>query len=870
LIVLVGVIVPRRLRSNWRQEWEAELRHREEMLARWDRLDRRSKLDLLRRSASAFWDALWLQPKRLEDEMIQDLRYGVRMFLNNPGFTLIAVLTLALGIGANTAIFSLVDAVLIRPLPYPEPERLVILAQNNSQIRRSGFSMADLFDFREQSRSFASFAGFYYEPLNLGRSEGAEQVNAAFVTSDFFATLGAQPALGRAFVPAEDRRGADAVAVISQKVWRERFGGDPNALGQSIALDGRSYTVVGVAPPGFRLDTEAVDLWLPIGLFPHQWDRKNHWALYAVARLKAGVSLQAAQDEMNVIALRLSQQYPETNANQGVSVSPLHDDLVGQIQPLLLLLLTATGFVLLIACANIANLLLARGAARWKELAVRAAIGASRVRLIRQSLTESLLLGLIGGAAGLALAFWMTKLIVAANQASVPRVNEVGLDLRALSASLAMALAVGLLCGIAPAWQASKPELAGGLKEIGRLTGNKSRHRLGNALVVGEIALALALLIGSGLLIKSLALLRGVNLGYNADHLLAISVSLPRTTYRDDADKTRFTERAVERLRTLPGVQRAAGGFPLPVYGRSWGMAYSVEGEPATAPEQAHESLVASVSPDFFSTLQIPLIEGRDFTQFDSQTAAPVVIVDESLARRHWPDQNVAGKRITIRGGDPPRLIIGVVGGVRNSGLGERGRAQIYVPHQQPIAGTSLVPVVFLTLRTTVEPMSLEAAIRSKIGEVDRVVAVSQIAAMGTLLDESVAEQRLSALLLGLFSALALALAAIGIYGVMSYGVSQRTREIGIRLALGAKTRDVLRMVVGQGMTLALIGIAIGMVAALTLTRLMSRLLYSVSATDPVTYVAVAALLVAVALPACYLPARRATRVDPIIVLRSE
>jgi putative ABC transport system permease protein len=802
------------------------------------------------------------------ETLIRDIRYGIRSLLKRPGFTVVAVLTLALGIGANTAIFSVVNAVLLRPLPFPEPERLVVLTERSPQLRRVGFSMADLFDFKEQASSFEGFAGFYSEPINWGSSQGAEPLTASYITADFFTTLGAQPAMGRAFVPAEDHRGAEQIVIISQKVWRERLRGDPNVIGQTAALDGRPFTVVGVAPAGFRLDNE-VELWLPMGLFPYQRDRVNHWSMYAIARLKPGLTLQTARAEMETIARRLGEQYPETNAELSAGAISLHEDMVGEIRPSLLLLLAAVGFVLLIACVNIANLLLVRGAARQKEMAIRMALGAGRVRTIRQLLTESLVLALLGGGVGILLAFQGIDLALALGGAEIPRLHEVTIDFRVLAFSLAASLAAGLLFGLAPAVQTTKPGLTNPLKESGR--SNSSGHqRLRGALVISEIAVALVLLIGAGLLLRSFALLRGVSPGYQSDHVLTVQIALPRTKYRDDLDKARFTEQALERVRHLPGVAQAAGSFPLPVYGRAWGMSYSVEDEPPPAPDQFPDAQVASVSPGFFSTLQIPLRQGRDFTSSDTQPAPAVVIIDETLARRHWPNESPIGKRLTIRRDDRPRAIVGLVGSVRNVGLGESVRPQIYIPHEQRILGTSLVPFVFLALRTAVGPMSLTAAVRSKVAEVDPDAAISEIAPMDALLDNSVAERRFSALLLGAFSTLALILAAIGIYGVMSYVVTQRTREIGVRMALGARSNDVLRLVIGQGMVLTLIGVAIGLIAAFGLTRLMKNLLFGVGAADPLTFASVALLLVLIALLACWIPARRATKVDPMVALRYE
>jgi putative ABC transport system permease protein len=802
--------------------------------------------------------------------LLQDLRFGLRVLFKSPGFTAVAVIVLALGIGANTAIFSVANAVLLRPLPYREPERLVILSQKTPQRAQSGFSVPDLLDFREQNRSFEQCAGFYNELINLGSPRGTQQLPISYVNSDFFAALGVQPSLGRAFSEEEDRRGANPVVVISNRVWREQFGGAPDIVGRKVTLDGRPFDVVGVMPAGFHF-YERIDLWLPLRQWPYSPGRSNHWALYAVARLKPGVTIRAAQAEMDAIAGRLSQEYPETNTDVGAALFPLHEELVGDMRPSLQLLLAAVGLVLLIACANVANLLLARASARQKEIAIRTALGAGRLRVARQLLTESMLLALLGGGLGVLLAFWGVELVTGLGGADIPRLAEpgaLGIDRYVLGFSLAVSVLAGLGFGLAPALQASRPELTAVLKEGGRTQG-RSRGRLRNALVVGEVALALVLLVGTGLLIKSLVLLRGVNPGYNPEQVLTVGLSLPRATYKDDSDRARFAQQVLERVRALPGVRVAASSYPLPVYGMAWGMNYWPEGEPQPAPGHEPTCQTASVSPGFFSALQIPLMQGRDFDDGDSRDAAGVIVVDETLARRHWPNESPIGKHLTVIG-DHPRTVVGVVGSVRNWGLREGPRPQIYIPHTQRLEGTNLVPFVYLSVRTQGRPDAVAAAVRGKVEEVDRDVAVSEVRPMDELLDRSVGQQRFAVFLMQLFAGLALVLAAVGLYGVISYAVTQRTREIGIRVALGAQPRDVLRMIVGQGMLLTLAGVALGLAGAFALTRLMSSMLYGVSTTDPAIYAGVAALLALVALIACYVPARRATKVDPLAALRYE
>jgi putative ABC transport system permease protein len=801
---------------------------------------------------------------------LQDIRYAARVMRKSPGFALVAVFTVALGVGANTAIFSVANAVLLRPLPYPESERLFILSQTNRQTTRAGFSFADLQEFRAEARSFEQCAGFYSEMVNFGGGREAAQLPASFVNSDFFAALGTRPALGRAFNAEEDGAGAAQAVVISDRVWHEQFGADPQVVGRKVTLDGRPFEVVGVAPAGFHF-REKVDLWLPLGLWPASRERGRSYALFAVARLRPGVTPEGARSEVETIAARLAREYPKTNAERGAALWPLREELVGDVRPALKVLLAAVGLVLLIACANVANLLLARSASRRQELAVRAALGASRARLARQLLTESVLLALVGGALGVLLAFWGVDAVTAAGGGAVELPAGEGappLDRNVLLFSLGVSLLSGLFFGLAPALRAARRDLAAELKKGGRGAAGEGR-RLSGALVVSEVALSLVLLVGAGLLLKSFMLLRGGATGYNPERVLTVGVSLPRATYRADDDRARFAGRVLERVRALPGVEQAASSYPLPVYGMSWGKLCAAEGYEPPAPNQYPPCQTASVSPGFFKTLEIPLLRGRDFAESDGPGAPPVVVVDETLAARTWPGEDPVGKRLNVVG-NGPREVVGLVGAVKNWGLGEAPRPQIYLPHAQRLEGSGLVPFVYFAVRTGVEPETLAAGVRGAIAEADREAAVAQARAMDELLDRSVGRQRFAALLMEIFAGIALVLAAVGLYGVVSYGVARRTREIGIRVALGARPGDVLASVIRAGMRLTLAGLVLGLAGSLTLTRLLAGMLYGVKATDPTVYATVALALAAVALLACYFPARRATRVDPLVALRHE
>ena len=867
IISLIGVIVPRRLRADWRQEWEAELRNREALLADWDNLNRKTKLNLLRRSLGAFWDALLLQPRRLEDEMFQDVRYGVRMMLKHPGFTFIAVLTLALGIGANTAIFSIVNAVLLRPFPYQAPERLVILQE---RVSGPGFSPSypNFVDWRTQNTTFDSIAAVRgNESFNFTGAGEPERLQGRLVSAEFFSTLGIKPMPGRDFLAEDDRPGASPAAILSYGFWQRRFGGDESIIGKQLTLNNQSFTVVGITPQDFQFGAEA-DVSVPIGLSAERFRaRGSDPGTGVVARLRPDSSQQQAETELNQIAARLEQQYPETNKGRRVLLTPLHESFVGDVRQPLLILLAAVGLVLLIACANVANLLLARSSTRQKEMALRVALGAARGRIVRQLLTESILLAALGTGLGILLAFWGTGFIASQLPDGIPRLREAQVDAPVLVFTLVVSMLTGLLFGLAPALQASRPNLTEGLKEGDRGSSGR-RQRLRSGLVIGEVALTLTLLVGAGLLLQSFRRVLQVDPGFKAQNLLTMQVSVSNP---DGQQVANFFEQLQQRVRELPGVRAVAVSNGLP-FGVANFPTFIVEGRPET--ENKPSGIRYSVSPDYFQTLGIELIKGRVFTPQDTTNTPTVVIVDEVLAQRYFPNEDAIGKRLKQSPTSPGLEIVGIVRHVEPNSLDAQAPApaQFYLNFNQIPAERlpGSVRRINLLTRTEVEPASLATAVRGQIAALNKDQAVFNEQTMEQIVAQSVAPRRFSMLLLTVFAVVALALASIGLYGLMSYAVAQRAREIGVRMALGAQTGNVLRLVIGQGMKLVLAGVSLGLVASVALSRTIENLLFDVSATDPATFAAIALLLSLVALLACWIPARRATRVDPMVALRHE
>ncbi len=816
--------------------------------------------------------------------LLQDLRYGLRVLASNAGFTIVAVLTLALGIGANTAIFSVINGVLLQPLPYRDPGRLMIMAEKTPEFDMMSVSYPNFVDWQRESRSFESLGALRWTAYDLTGGGTPERLNGKMVSSGFFSTLGITPILGRDFEAQEDHVGANRVTLISEGLWRRHIGASSDVIGKPLTLSGQSYTVIGVIPADFRFLGTA-DVYTLLG----QWDdvlgrsREAHPGLRAVGRLKPGVTLEQARAEMNNVAAQLAQAYPKSNANHSVAMRPLAQEIVGDVRPALLVLLGAVGFVLLIACANVANLLLARSTARRREMAIRAAIGASQGRMIRQLLTESTLLALAGGVLGLLLARWGTQAVVAATPGGLPRMENIGVDGWVLAFTLAVSVATGVIFGLAPALQISRLDLHSTLQEGSRgSTGGHSRLR--SALVVGEVAASLVLLIGAGLMLKTMWQLSRVSPGFTPRNLLTFSVGLSPAN-RATPDRIRASYRQLaESIQELPGVRAAGTADLVPLTGSDDELPFWVSGRPR--PNSQSEMLWAlnyNVSPGYVRAMDIPLLRGRFISDTDTQGSAPVIVIDEVMAKGLFPGQDPVGQSIRIAvpegfapGLDQPREIVGVVGHVKHFGLDTDARSkiqyQIYLPLMQ--LPDQVMPLVAggmaIMVRTTVDPLSLLSAVRRKVSEVGDDQPVFDVRTREQIVSDSVAARRFSMLLLGVFAGLALVLAAVGIYGVISYTATQRTHEIGIRMALGAERSDVLRLVVGHGLRLLLIGVSAGLAAALGLTRLMSSMLYGVRPTDIATFADVSLLLAGVAILASYLPARRATRVDPMVALRYE
>ncbi|HKP87591.1 MAG TPA: ABC transporter permease [Blastocatellia bacterium] len=817
------------------------------------------------------------------ERLFQDIRYGFRTLLKSPGFTVVAVITLALGIGANSAIFSLVNGLLLRPLPYSDSERLAIIWTHSpgANVDKDWPSPGQFSAIISQNNVFEQIAIARGTIVNLTGQGTPERLGVVQTSSNLFSILGATPALGRVFLPEEDEPGKPPTAILSYGLWQRLFGGDPNVIDQAITLSGRSYTVVGVMPATFSLSYEVMptvgaiaeaDLLLPLPMSAERMNSQGDENYNLMARLKPGATITEAQAELDMVAHNLEQQYPETypaDRRFSFSVRPLLEQVVGDVRPALLVLLGAVGCVLLIACANVANLMLARAASREKEIAIRVAIGAGRWRLVRQLLTESVLLASLGGALGLVIAIWSLDGLRRLNPGNIPRLQNIGMDSRVLVFTFAVAMLTGILFGLAPALRSSQVNFSETLKEGGRSMVGSRHHRLRNLLVIAEIALSLVLLIGAGLLIRSFFRVQQVEPGFSARNVLSLRLSVAGTASAEESRRMSFYQQLWERIRRLPGVESAGGATILPLGGGiGWG-GITIEGyDPATGQSLIQaDGRVASVG--YFETMKIPLISGRFFTEQDNKDSMKVAVIDENMARTYWPpDTDPVGKRLKFGGADsdsPWITIVGVVGKVKQYALDTDSRVAFYMPHLQNLSST-----MYVVARTSGDPLGLAAAVTREAREMDPNVPVYDVKTMEQLVSESLARRRFAMLALGLFAVVALLLAVVGIYGVMSYSVAQRTREIGIRVALGAQMGDVFKLVIGQGMLLAAIGVCIGLASAIAMTRVMASLLFGVSATDPATFATIALLLAVVALVACYVPARRAAKVDPMVALRYE
>jgi putative ABC transport system permease protein len=794
------------------------------------------------------------------ETLLKDIRYGIRSLLKRPAFTSIAVLTLALGIGANTAIFSVLNAVLLRPLPYADAERIVRVDETEER-GGMGVSPPNLLDFQQQNHSFENIAGYAGGSFILTGAGEPLRVQSVNVSHNMFSVLGIKPLLGRSFSEADERHGQDRVALIGYDLWQRRFGGEKGLVGRQITLDGKSYSIVGVMPREFEfpIQTERVEVWVPLSLPEDMSELRGAHYLDVVGRIKPGVSVPQAHADLEVIAQRITRQFPKLVSGKVTTVG-LKQDMVGKVQPYLLMLAGAVMLVFLIAAANVTSLLLARAAERQKEIALRTALGASRSRLLRQLLTESLILSLLGGAGGLLLATWGTDFLVAIAPGDLPRLQSAHIDSWVLLFALAISLICGILLGLIPAWRASVPDLHSTLKEGENRSATAPRQALRKGLVVTEVTLALVLLCGAGLLIKTLWKLNAVDPGFDPEKVLVAEVVLPKTKYPDEARQTAFFQQLLERIKSLPDVESAGGTSNLPLSGTNMVFLASVVGRAGAFPASFR-----AVSQDYFRTMRIPLLKGRWFDDRDTASSQSVVVINQTMARQIWPGEEPLGKRIKHGFKEQVAEVVGVIGDVKYAGLDQQTKPEMYAPFSQ-----RPWPFMRIVVRTKSDPMNLATAIRAEAQAIDKDQPIDKLTTMSSVVRASIATRRFYMQLLGTFAALAFILAAVGIYGIVSYSVAQRTREIGIRMALGAKQSDVLRLVLAEGFRLAVLGVVLGLAGAFAATRVLTSLLFEVKPTDPMTFIGLSILLAAVALLACYIPARRATKVDPLVALRYE
>ncbi|MEW6209479.1 MAG: ABC transporter permease [Acidobacteriota bacterium] len=802
------------------------------------------------------------------ETLFQDIRHSFRAIARNPAFAFLVVFMLAIGIGANTAIFSFVNGVLLRPLPFPDSDRLITLSERNPEKsqRLTSVSPRNLEDWETRSQTIEAFGAWRDWRFKLTTPQGPTLVSSAIASPGLFTVLGIKPTLGRTFVAEENQPGHDRVVVITHSYWQSHFGGDTQIVGQEMLLDNESFTIVGVLPREFEsLDFGWFKVWAPLSVDEDQFLDRHLRNRRVYARLRSGVSISEARSEMETIARQLADEYPQDNAGWTVSISSLQDQEVGAIRPALLIFLGAVGLVLIIACANIANLLLARAAGRRKEFAIRASLGAGRMRIVRQLLTESIALALAGGVAGILLASWLMDLFAAISPNIIPRLNEVKIDGSVLAFTVTLSILTGILFGLAPALQSSRINLVEELKEGQRSFFKGSGVRLRGLLVVSQLALALVLLIGAGLLTQSFARMIALRPGFNPENLLTVQLFLPLDKYKERSQVVAFYQRVTGEFKSIPGVERVGATSAGPQFGGYEPVEFLIEGQAAPPSGEYPQARYYNAGPDYFHTMEIPVLKGREFTDRDSAGATPVAIINETMARRFWPDENPVGKRLALVREKETVEIVGVVGDVKRFGLSEQPEMEIYWPYMQKPRWAS-----YFVFRASGDPSSIASGARSAVLSAGPDVVVTNVSTMDQLISSSLRRPRFNMLLIAMFAITALLLAVTGIYGVVSYSVARRTREIGIRLALGADGRDILRLVMGQGLVLTLAGLGAGIAAAMALTRFLSNLIYGVSETDAMTFALISASLGAVALIACYIPARRAMRVDPVAALRHE
>jgi putative ABC transport system permease protein len=799
---------------------------------------------------------------KMSSNALRDMRYAVRQLVATPAFTIVAILTLALGIGATTAIFSVVNGVLLRPLPYPHPENLVIVYEIIPQYGRFSVAPANFLDWRRQNTVFERIAAYNGGSATFTEGGSAERITSASVSWDLFELLQVSPALGRGFRQEEDAPGKNNVIVLSYGMWQRRFGSDPNVLGRSVTLSGVPVTIVGVMPQGFYFASRTTEFWQPVALNPANASRGGHF-LAVIARTKPGVSTDRAGAEMKAIAERLAKEYPKNSANESAGIALLREQVVGRIRPALLTLLAAVGVVILIACANVANLLLVRASLRGKEIAIRAALGAGRKRLALQMLTESLILSIAGGALGLLIAYLVMTPIKKLGAGSIPRVDDVSIDLLVLLFALLISLSTGLLFGLAPAWHALRAGLGEILKEGGRSSSASGGRWVRGGLLVVEVALSIILLVGAALLLRSFSRLTHVDPGFRANNVLAFRVALPNASYPQDYNRIAFFDRLLADLDALPEVTAAGAVQNMPLRG-DYMLSFAVQGRPQAKPGEEPSANYRSASPDYFRALGIPLLRGRGFTPQDTEKSKMVALVDDAFVRRHFPDEDPIGHGLDIGNGtDGFYEIVGVVGNVRYNGLDEKATPTMYVSARQQVFSA-----MWVVVQTSGDPASVAASARQVLRNIDQSLPAFLMSPVADVVYDSVAQQRFSMLLLGIFAGIAVFLAAVGLYGVVAYSVSQRTQEIGVRIAMGAQRGQVLGLVVGGGMKLAAVGVVIGVGGALLLSRFIETMLFEITPLDTVSYVVTSAILLLVAAVACYVPAQRASRVDPIVALR--